>query len=92
MSQDYVSGLFVDSDIGNFPGTLPLSAINMEGMARTPRPAIIINFRSYSTDCGRPVVCSVEHCRLGLATGPGHAWQLQPCRHHELYGGGRPKL
>ncbi|MGB2659897.1 MAG: alkaline phosphatase family protein, partial [Pseudolabrys sp.] len=29
LAQDYVSGLFVDSDIGSFPGTLPLSAINM---------------------------------------------------------------
>src|SRR5262249_685283 len=38
LAQDYVSGLFVDSDIGSFPGTLPLSAINMQGMARTPRP------------------------------------------------------
>ena len=71
LAQDYVSGLFVDSDIGSFPGTLPLSAINMQGMARTPRPAIVINFRSYATDCGRPVMCSVNIADTTLQQGQG---------------------
>jgi hypothetical protein len=71
LSQDYVSGLFVDSDIGTFPGTLPLSAINMQGMARTPRPAIVINFRSYSTDCARPVMCAVNVADTTLQQGQG---------------------
>jgi hypothetical protein len=71
LSQDYVSGLFVDSDIGSFPGTLPLSAINMQGMARTPRPAIVINFRSYATDCGRPIMCAVNVADTGLQQGQG---------------------
>ena len=71
LSQDYVSGLFVDSDIGNFPGTLPLSAINMQGRSRTPRPAIVINFRSYSTDCGQPVMCSVNVADTVLQQGQG---------------------
>ena len=38
LAQDYVSGLFVDDDLGSFPGTLPMSAINLKGLARTPRP------------------------------------------------------
>ena len=71
LSQDYVSGLFVDSDIGSFPGTLPLSSINMQGTARTPRPAIVINFRSYATDCGRPVICAVNVADTGLQQGQG---------------------
>jgi hypothetical protein len=71
LAQDYVSGLFVDSDIGSFPGTLPLSAINMQGMARTPRPAIVINFRSYATDCGRPIMCAVNIADTGLQQGQG---------------------
>jgi len=71
LSQDYVSGLFVDSEIGSFPGTLPLSAINMQGMARTPRPAIVINFRSYATDCGRPIMCAVNVADTGLQQGQG---------------------
>ena len=44
LAQDYVSGLFVDDDLGSFPGTLPLSAINLKGTARTPRPAIVDQF------------------------------------------------
>jgi len=71
LAQDYVSGLFVDSDIGSFPGTLPLSAINMQGMARTPRPAIVINFRSYATDCARPIMCAVNIADTGLQQGQG---------------------
>ena len=71
LSQDYVSGLFVDSDIGSFAGTLPLSAINMQGMARTPRPAIVINFRSYATDCGQPIMCAVNVADTGLQQGQG---------------------
>ena len=71
LSQDYVSGLFVDSAIGSFAGTLPLSAINMQGMARTPRPAIVINFRSYATDCGQPIMCAVNVADTGLQQGQG---------------------
>jgi len=71
LAQDYVSGLFVDSDIGSFPGTLPLSAINMQGAARTPRPSIVINFRSYATDCGQPIMCAVNIADTGLQQGQG---------------------
>jgi len=71
LAQDYVSGLFVDSDIGSFAGTLPLSAINMQGKARTPRPAIVVNFRSYATDCGQPVMCAVSIADTGLQQGQG---------------------
>src|SRR6478735_9663131 len=71
LAQDYVSGLFVDSDIGSFAGTLPLSAINMQGKARTPRPAIVVNFRSYATDCGQPVMCAVSVADTALQQGQG---------------------
>src|SRR5437867_2905019 len=59
LAQDYVSGIFVDDDLGRFPATLPLSAINLQGRAVTPRPAIVVNFRSFSTGCDEPVLCSV---------------------------------
>ena len=71
LAQDYISGLFVDSDIGTFAGTLPLSAINMQGKARTPRPAIVVNFRSYATDCGQPVMCAVSVADTTLQQGQG---------------------
>jgi hypothetical protein len=59
LAQDYVSGIFVDDDLGRFPATLPLSSINLRGRAVTPRPAIVVNFRSFSTGCDQPVLCSV---------------------------------
>src|SRR6478609_4877486 len=33
LEQDYVSGLFVDDSLGRFPGTLPLSSVNLRGKA-----------------------------------------------------------
>jgi len=71
LAQDYVSGLFVDSEIGTIPGTLPMSAINMQGASRTPRPSIVINFRSYATGCDQPVLCTVEVADTGLQQGQG---------------------
>jgi len=59
LAQDYLSGLFVDDEFGPFPGTLPLSAVNVVGKAVTPRPSIVVNFRSYSTGCEEPVLCAV---------------------------------
>src|SRR6516225_1311204 len=58
LTQDYVSGLFVDDDLGAFPGTLPLTAISLRGAAVTPRPTIVVNFRSFSTGCDEPVLCA----------------------------------
>ena len=71
LAQDYVSGLFVDDDLGTFPGTLPLSAINLKGSSVTPRPAIVINFRSYSTGCDKPVMCTVNVADTCLQQGQG---------------------
>ncbi len=49
--QDYVSGLFVDDkDFGSIPGTLTLSDIGLQGTAITPRPTIVVNFRSFVTN------------------------------------------
>ena len=59
LAQDYVSGLFVDDALGSFPGTLPLSTINLKGSAVTPHLSIVVNFRSYATGCDKPVMCAV---------------------------------
>ena len=71
LAQDYVSGLFVDDDLGEIAGTLPLSAINLKGLARTPRPTIVVNFRSFATGCAEPVLCTVEIADTGLQQGQG---------------------
>lgn len=60
LREDYVSGLFVDDALGAFPGTLPLSTINLRGSAVTPMPAIAVNFKTFATGCDRPLLCTVE--------------------------------
>jgi type I phosphodiesterase/nucleotide pyrophosphatase len=71
LDQDYVSGLFVDDRLGRFPGTLPLSQINLKGKAVTPTPSIVVNFRSYVEGCGEPTNCSVEIADTVLRQGQG---------------------
>jgi hypothetical protein len=71
MAQDYVSGLFVDDALGRYPGTLPLSAINLKGKAVEPIPSIVVNFRSWTTGCDQPTNCSVEVADTVLRQGQG---------------------
>ncbi|PKU23838.1 alkaline phosphatase family protein [Telmatospirillum siberiense] len=71
MDQDYVSGLFVDDSLGKFPGTLPLSSVNLKGTAITPLPAISVNFKSVSTGCAHPELCTAEVSDTGLQQGQG---------------------
>jgi arylsulfatase A-like enzyme len=71
LSEDYISGLFVDERLGKFPGTLPLAAINFVGSALPPRPAIVVNFRSADTGCSLPERCAVEVADYGLQQGQG---------------------
>src|SRR5262249_52928089 len=47
LGYDYVDGVFVDDKYGKLPGTLPLSAINLMGSARLPRPAIVVAFKVF---------------------------------------------
>jgi predicted AlkP superfamily pyrophosphatase or phosphodiesterase len=70
-SEDYVSGIFVDSKLGKFAGTLSLDDIALEGSAITPHPAIAISFRSFDTVCGEPVRCTVEVAATVLQQGQG---------------------
>jgi len=59
-TQDYVSGIFVDDRVGDVRGTLPLSDIYLNGNAKTPRPTIVVSFRSHSTGCATPFLCAVD--------------------------------
>lgn len=69
--EDYTSGVFVADTLGRIPGTLPLSAIGLAGSAVTPQPAIVVNFRSFSTGCADPTTCGVEVADTGLKQGQG---------------------
>jgi hypothetical protein len=74
LAQDYVSGIFVDESLGKFPGTLPLSAVNMSGAAVTPAPAIAVNFKSFHVEsalCPTSLTCAVEVADTGLQQGQG---------------------
>jgi Type I phosphodiesterase / nucleotide pyrophosphatase len=71
LEQDYVSGLFVEDDLGRFSGTLRLSLLSLRGKAVTPHPAIAVNFRSYASGCDEPTNCSVEVADTVLRQGQG---------------------
>ena len=71
LEQDYVSGLFVDDNLGRFPGTLPMSQLGLKGKAVTPTPSIVVNFRSYVEGCNEPTNCSVEVADTVLRQGQG---------------------
>ncbi|MES2196266.1 MAG: alkaline phosphatase family protein [Pseudomonadota bacterium] len=72
LAQDYTSGVFVRDDLGPVPGTLPLSRVGLRGGARTPTPAIVVNFRSETTGCEQPLFCSVTVSDTTLLQGQGH--------------------
>jgi hypothetical protein len=71
LAQDYVSGIFVDSRLGTFSGTLPLSDVMLDGSALTPMPAIVVSFRSFDTVCGEPPRSAVEVADTVLQQGQG---------------------
>lgn len=72
LAQDYTGALFVDDVLGPIPGTLPMSAINFVGHARTPRPAIVVGFRTFTTPgCAVPTNCQAEIADTPLQTGQG---------------------
>jgi hypothetical protein len=47
LTYDYVGGVFVDDAYGPLPGALPLSAINLVGASKLPRPAIAVAFKVF---------------------------------------------
>jgi hypothetical protein len=75
LERDYVSGLFVDDrKLGEIAGALTLKDVGLMGHAKTPRPALVVNFRSYlATPCDKaePVLCAREIADTGYAAGGG---------------------
>jgi hypothetical protein len=76
LTEDYVSGVFVRDDLGKVAGALPMSAIGLVGAARTPAPAIVVNFKSFSTGCDVPLKCTVEIDDTPLLQGQGNHGSL----------------
>jgi hypothetical protein len=70
-TQDYVSGLFVNSRYQDMPGALTLKDINLEGATRVPTPDLVINFRSFAADPSEPIMSAVTVCDTILQEGQG---------------------
>jgi predicted AlkP superfamily pyrophosphatase or phosphodiesterase len=71
VQQDYVSGVFTNNAYGKIDGALPLSAINLQGSALLPLPAIVVNFRTFATDPKDPLNSQVEIADYVLQQGQG---------------------
>ena len=54
--QDYVGGIFVNDRLGRFAGALRLSDVWLHGTATMPKPAIVVNFRSFALDARDPLM------------------------------------
>jgi len=69
---DYISGVFVNDDLGDIPGSLPMSTINWRGTAITPHPSIVVSFASHLIKgCKPELMCAAEAADTPLTTGQG---------------------
>jgi arylsulfatase A-like enzyme len=68
--QDYVGALFVDPALGQIPGTLPLTAVGLEGSSRMPRPAIVVGFKTFLLEPGN-LLSAVQVSDTPLQEGQG---------------------
>ena len=58
-TQDYVGGLFVNDRLGQPAGALPMSDVGLMGGATVPKPAVIVNFKSFPLDPRNPDMSGV---------------------------------
>jgi hypothetical protein len=70
-TQDYVSGLFVNSRYSEVPGALTLKDVNLEGATQLPTPDLAINFRSFAADPAHTIMTAVTVCDTTLQEGQG---------------------
>ncbi|MDT8069667.1 MAG: alkaline phosphatase family protein [Terriglobia bacterium] len=68
---DYVGAIFVDDRYGKLPGTLPLSAISLVGSAVTPRPAMVVAFKTFYMNPG-DLMQGIQISDGGLQEGQGN--------------------
>lgn len=71
LSQDYVSGVFLEDSLGPVAGALPLSAIGFVGTGKTPRPTIAVSLRTFSTGCALAELCAAEVADTSVQHGQG---------------------
>ena len=71
IDQDYTAAIFVKGALGPIAGTLPMSTVGLEGGARTPRPDIVVSFRTTAGDCAKPDICQIEVADTDYQQGQG---------------------
>jgi arylsulfatase A-like enzyme len=69
--EDYTAGIFLKDSLGPLPGTLPMSAVGLEGHARTPQPDMVVEFRNWADHCAKPDTCQIEVADTDLQQGQG---------------------
>ena len=84
LAQDYTAAVFVDDRLGAIPGTLPTSAIGLQGAAVTPKPAIVVSFRSFGTGCADAEMCAAEVADTTLQQGQGMHGSLSRAETHNF--------
>ena len=61
----------MDPGVGQIPGALASSSIALDGSGQMPRTAIVVAFRSFSTDRRTPAMTGVQIADTGLQEGQG---------------------
>ena len=82
--QDYTGGLFTDDTLGDIAGALKFSEIGMTGSATSPRPAIYLSFRSFSTGCANPEICAALVADAAYQQGQGSHGSLSRAESHNF--------
>jgi arylsulfatase A-like enzyme len=68
--QDYTGTLFVDPSFGNIGGALPLTAVELVGSARMPRPSIVVSFKRFLLEPGN-LLSAIQVSDTTLQQGQG---------------------
>ncbi len=87
LKQDYVGAVFVDDALGAIAGALPMSAVGLIGSARTPRPQIVVSYKSFvMSPCERsePELCAVDISESGYTEGQGIHGSLSRANTHNF--------
>jgi arylsulfatase A-like enzyme len=70
-AEDYTGTLFVNDELSDIPGALPMSLIGLKGSALTPQPSILVGFANRAGDCARPDTCQIDIADTDLQQGQG---------------------
>jgi hypothetical protein len=71
-AKEYTAAIFVNDALGDVPGTLPMSSVNLRGTALTPQPSMVAGFASHAVaGCEPLLMCAAEFADTSLQTGQG---------------------